>query len=100
MSFEITAFDIVASIAFVGQIINYTWFGYIRKHDLPMSNAHALLYTFVLCCFSFTEGIIAFERPFMWLYVGLNAYGIFHLWFFDLKNSKKEQVPNEHIHAG
>ena len=74
-------FDAAAYIAFFSQAANYTWFGYIRRRGLPVSNLHATVATIALICFSITEGIIAQERPTMWLYVSLNVYGIFHLWY-------------------
>lgn len=91
----VTWFDVVATIAFVSQLANYTWFGYMRKHKIAMSNRHAALATFTLICFSITEATIAIEdgRISMWLYVLLNIYGIIHLWYsllFGIKKVERE----------
>lgn len=102
--YELTTFDYVVTFAFVAQILNYTWFGYIRRHNLPMSNKHAALATLALIGFSITEGTIALEdeRISMWLYVLLNIYGVFHLWYWLVrKRHEKETVDiDEDLHVG
>lgn len=39
------------------------------------------LRAFLLSCFVFTEGYLAIENPVVWLYVALNFWGLFNLFY-------------------
>lgn len=67
-----TMFNVVASMAFLAQVVNY-WLlgrGIINRY----------LFLFVLGCYLVTESMLAIHYPAMWLYVVLNLWGLFNIY--------------------
>lgn len=81
-----TVFNTVVVIAFIAQVFNYYLLGRSVKEQRPVSEFNRYLFLFVLSCFTFTEVIIAMDRPAMWLYVGLNIWGFIQ--FFNQPKGK------------
>lgn len=65
-------FNVVVVMGFLGSILNYWLIGQQRLNRL--------VFLFVLSCFVVTETMIAIHVPIYWLYVALNAYGIYNVW--------------------
>ena len=65
-------FKAVVVLGFLGSILNYWLIGQERTNRL--------VFLFVLSCFLVTESMIALHQPIYWLYVALNAWGIYCVW--------------------
>ena len=65
-------FNAVVVMAFIASAANY-WLLARKRINRP-------LIAFVLGCYIYTEAYVALDRPVMWLYVALSAWGLWNFW--------------------